>query len=60
MSVDPIKLNAEDIHLVRSVQRGMASRGYRPGPLILDEDMGLNSEHTMAAIKAWYEEAMDA
>ncbi|NND02157.1 MAG: aromatic ring-hydroxylating dioxygenase subunit alpha [Acidimicrobiia bacterium] len=50
---------AEDLKLVRSVQRGMGSRGYRPGPLILDEHMGVNSEHTVAAIKAWYEEAMD-
>ena len=37
----------------------MGSRGYRPGPLTLDENMGLNSEHTVAANKAWYEEAMD-
>ncbi len=49
---------AEDLKLLRSVQRGMASRGYRPGPLVLDPQMGLNSEHTVAAIKAWYEEAM--
>ena len=46
------------LDLVRSVQRGLASRGYRPGPLVLDEAMGLNSEHTVAAIKAWYQEAM--
>ncbi len=49
---------AEDLRLLASVQRGMASRGYRPGPLVLDPAMGLNSEHTVAAIKAWYEEAM--
>ena len=49
---------AEDLELVRSVQRGMASRGYRPGPLVIDPDMGVNSEHTVAAIKTWYEEAM--
>ncbi len=49
---------AEDLDLVRSVQRGMASRSYRPGPLVLDPDMGVNSEHTVAAIKAWYREAM--
>jgi phenylpropionate dioxygenase-like ring-hydroxylating dioxygenase large terminal subunit len=51
---------AEDLDLVRSVQRGLASRGYKPGPLILDPEMGLNSEHTIAAIKAWYQEAMEA
>ncbi len=49
---------AEDLALLASVQRGMASRGYRPGPLVIDPQMGLNSEHTVAAIKAWYEEAM--
>ncbi len=49
---------AEDLDLVRSVQRGMASRGYQPGPLVLDPEMGLNSEHTVAAIKAWYQEAI--
>jgi len=49
---------AEDLNLVRSVQRGLGSRGYRPGPLVLDKDMGVNSEHTIAAIKAWYEDAM--
>jgi hypothetical protein len=27
---------AEDLLLLASVQRGMRSRGYRPGPLVLD------------------------
>lgn len=49
---------AEDLALMRSVQGGLSSRGYRPGPLVIDPDMGLNSEHTVAAIKAWYQEAM--
>ena len=49
---------AEDLDLVRSVQKGLASKGYRPGPLIIDPEMGLNSEHAVAAIKAWYTEAM--
>ena len=26
----------EDIRLVESVQKGLNSRGYRPGPLVLD------------------------
>ena len=50
---------AEDLSLMRSVQGGLSSRGYRPGPLVIDPDMGLNSEHTVAAIKSWYMEAMD-
>lgn len=36
----------------------LSSRGYRPGPLVIDPDMGLNSEHTVAAIKTWYQDAM--
>ena len=51
---------AEDLALMRSVQQGLSSRGYRPGPLVIDPDMGLNSEHTVAAIKAWYQKAMAA
>lgn len=50
---------AEDLDLVRSVQKGLGSRGYRPGPLIIDPELGINSEHTIAAIKAWYTEAME-
>jgi hypothetical protein len=29
----------EDIHLVESVQRGLKSRGYVPGPLVVDPEM---------------------
>ena len=36
---------AEDIELVESVQRGLSSRGYRPGPLVVDPKGGVNSEH---------------
>jgi phenylpropionate dioxygenase-like ring-hydroxylating dioxygenase large terminal subunit len=30
----------EDIHLVESVQRGLKSRGYVPGPLVVDPPAG--------------------
>jgi len=49
---------AEDIRLVESVQRGLSCRGYRPGPLVIDPDQGLNSEHSIAALHGWYREAM--
>lgn len=49
----------EDIHLVESVQRGMASRGYRPGPLVLDPACGVNSEHSIATLQQWMREAVD-
>lgn len=49
---------AEDIRLVNSVQRGLASRGYRPGPLIIDPDFGANSEHSLRALHEWLLEAL--
>ena len=48
----------EDIHLVESVQRGLGSRGYRPGPLVLDPNCGVNSEHSIRALQQWMREAV--
>ena len=50
---------AEDIRLVENVQRGLASAGYRPGPLVIDSKGGVNSEHSIAALHQWYRQAMD-
>lgn len=50
----------EDIRLVESVQRGMHSRGWQAGPLIIDPDFGLNSEHSIAALHGWLHEALAA
>ena len=49
----------EDIRLVESVQRGLKSRGYRPGPLVLDPECGVSSEHSIAALHRWMREAVD-
>ncbi len=49
----------EDVHLVESVQRGLGSRGYRPGPLVLDPDCGVNSEHSIRALQQWMREGVD-
>ncbi|MEL7097539.1 MAG: aromatic ring-hydroxylating dioxygenase subunit alpha [Pseudomonadota bacterium] len=49
----------EDIHLVESVQRGLKSRGYVPGPLVLDPGCGVNSEHSIMHLQAWMREAVD-
>jgi phenylpropionate dioxygenase-like ring-hydroxylating dioxygenase large terminal subunit len=49
---------AEDITLVESVQRGLNSLGYRPGPLIIDPNKGVNSEHSIEALYNWYLNAM--
>ncbi len=48
----------EDIHLVESVQRGLSSRGYRPGPLIIDPKGGVKSEHSIGALHHWLLEAL--
>lgn len=38
-------LQPEDIGLVESVQRGLHSRGYHQGRLMVDKDRSFNSEH---------------
>ena len=49
---------AEDVGLVESVQRGLKSRGYQAGPLVLDPDHGVDSEHSIEALKSWLLEAL--
>lgn len=49
---------AEDVRLVESVQRGLNSRGYRPGPLVIDPDFGVNSEHSIRALHEWTRAAL--
>lgn len=50
---------AEDIDLVESVQRGLKSRGYVPGPLVVDPKCGVNSEHSILTLQRWMKEAVD-
>ena len=49
----------EDLELVANVQRGLQSMGYRPGPLILDPDGGIDNELSIAALHQWLREAVD-
>ena len=49
----------EDVHLVESVQRGLSSRGYRPGPLVIDPKGGVSSEHSIAVLQGWMREAVE-
>ena len=42
---------AEDIGLVESVGRGLNSRGYHPGPLVIDPKSGVNPEHSIAVLQ---------
>ena len=48
----------EDIHLVESVQRGLNSRGYNPGPLVLDPTGGVKSEHSVKVLQQWMREGI--
>ncbi|MEM6312032.1 MAG: aromatic ring-hydroxylating dioxygenase subunit alpha, partial [Pseudomonadota bacterium] len=49
----------EDIHLVESVHRGLKSRGYVPGPLVVDPKGGVNSEHPVMHLQQWMRDAID-
>lgn len=50
---------AEDIQLVESVQRGLNSAGYKPGPLVIDPKCGVNSEHSVMVLHQWMRSAVD-
>lgn len=50
---------AEDIELVESVQRGLRSKGYKPGPLVVDPAGGVNSENSIAALHRWMRESLE-
>lgn len=50
---------AEDLELVRNVQRGMGSKGYRPGFLVISPEEGINSEHSIAKLHQWLRSALD-
>ena len=43
----------EDLSIIESVQRGMASRGYQPGPLIVDPSdiAGVHAENSVAHLQ---------
>lgn len=49
----------EDINLVESVQRGLGSQGYHPGPLVLDPNSGVNSEHSIRVLQQWMREGIN-
>lgn len=49
----------EDISLVESVAKGLKSRGYKPGPLVIDPSCGVNSEHSIMYLHRWFKEGID-
>jgi len=50
---------AEDLVLVGNVQRGIQSMGYRPGPLIIDAEGGIDNELSIAMLHQWVRDAVD-
>ena len=51
---------AEDLPLLKSVQRGLHSRGYEGGPLVLNPKGGVDNEVSVQAIQGWVREALEA
>ena len=41
---------------MESVQRGLGSRGYTPGPLDLDPDSGVKFEQSIKVLQKWVRE----
>lgn len=50
---------AEDLAIIDSVQQGLGSRGYRVGPLMVDQEKSRYSEHAVAAIQQLWRQAME-
>ena len=49
---------AEDLNIVAAVQRGVANPGYRPGPLVVNPEQGVDSEHSVAILHDWFLEGV--
>ncbi len=49
---------AEDLELVRNVQRGVSSKGYRPSFLVVNAEEGVNSEHSVVKLHEWAKSAL--
>lgn len=50
---------SEDLEIVKQVQRGLNSRGYRPGPLVIDPGGGIDNELPVRKLHEWLREAID-
>jgi phenylpropionate dioxygenase-like ring-hydroxylating dioxygenase large terminal subunit len=48
----------EDLDIVKKVQRGINSRGYRPGPLVLNPEGGINNERPIQKLHEWLRAAV--
>ena len=48
----------EDLDIVTQVQRGLQSRGYKPGPLVLNREGGINNEMPIYHLHEWLKQAV--
>ncbi|MFT5220775.1 MAG: phenylpropionate dioxygenase-like ring-hydroxylating dioxygenase large terminal subunit [Planctomycetota bacterium] len=48
----------EDLDIVKQVQRGLNSRGYKPGPLIVDPAGGIENELPIHLLHLWLKQAV--
>ena len=48
----------QDVDLVASVQPGLLSRGYTPGPFMIDQKLSDHSEHGVLAIQKLVRDAL--
>ena len=48
----------EDLDIVKEVQRGLNSRGYNPGPLIVDPEGGIDNELPIQKLHEWLKAAI--
>jgi len=49
----------EDLDIVKEVQRGLKSRGYKPGPLIVDPSGGIDNELPVLKLHQWLKAALE-
>jgi phenylpropionate dioxygenase-like ring-hydroxylating dioxygenase large terminal subunit len=55
---DRITTFQEDLDIVKEVQRGLKSRGYKPGPLIVDPEGGIDNELPIQKLHQWLRTAV--
>ena len=56
---DRVTTFQEDLDIVKEVQRGLNSRGYRPGPLVVDPAGGIDNELPIQKLHEWLRAAID-
>ena len=56
---DRVTTFQEDLDIVKEVQRGINSRGYKPGPLVLNPEGGINNERPIQKLHEWLRAAID-